>query len=65
MKFRIIGGRVVDPGHFDGLADIHVEDGKITKILRGRPMTEGSERQTSDILSTESLTQRARSSLRA
>jgi dihydroorotase len=33
MKFQIIGGRLVDPGNFDGLADIHVENGKIVKII--------------------------------
>jgi len=33
MKIRIIGGQLVDPGHFDGLADIWVEDGKIVQIV--------------------------------
>ena len=33
MQIRITGGRVVDPGHFDGTADIIVEDGKIARII--------------------------------
>jgi dihydroorotase len=33
MQIRIAGGRVVDPGHFDGTADIIVEDGKIARII--------------------------------
>jgi dihydroorotase len=37
MKFLITGGRLVDPGHFDGIADIHVEDGKIAGIIERDP----------------------------
>ena len=33
MQIRITGGRVIDPGHFDGSADIIVEDGKIARII--------------------------------
>ena len=33
MQIRINGGRLIDPGHFDGIADILVKDGKIVKIV--------------------------------
>jgi dihydroorotase len=33
MQMRIAGGRIIDPGHFDGTADIVVEDGKISRIV--------------------------------
>jgi dihydroorotase len=33
MKIRITGGRLIDPGHFDGMADILIEDGKIVQIV--------------------------------
>lgn len=33
MQTRIVGGRIIDPGHFDGTADILVEDGKIAEII--------------------------------
>ena len=33
MQIRITGGRLVDPGHFDGIADILIEDGKIVAII--------------------------------
>ena len=33
MQIRIAGGRIIDPGHFDGTADIVVEDGKIARIV--------------------------------
>ncbi|MEE4266382.1 MAG: dihydroorotase [Desulfobacteraceae bacterium] len=33
MQIRIAGGRIIDPGHFDGTADIVVEDGKISRIV--------------------------------
>jgi len=33
MQIRINGGRLVDPGHFDGIADILIEDGRIVKIV--------------------------------
>jgi len=32
MQILIKGGRVVDPGNIDGIADIFIEDGKIVKI---------------------------------
>jgi dihydroorotase len=34
MRIVIQGGRVVDPGHLDTIADLWIEDGKITKIIR-------------------------------
>jgi dihydroorotase len=33
MQIRINGGRLLDPGHFDGIADILIEDGRIVKIV--------------------------------
>ncbi|MFC1577598.1 dihydroorotase [Thermodesulfobacteriota bacterium] len=33
MQIRIAGGRIIDPGHFDGTADIVVEDGIIARIV--------------------------------
>ncbi len=33
MQIRINGGRLIDPGHFDGIADILVKDGKIVKLV--------------------------------
>jgi len=36
MQILIKGGRVVDPGNFDGIADILVEDGKIVEIEKGK-----------------------------
>ncbi len=33
MQIGINGGRLIDPGHFDGIADILVKDGKIVKIV--------------------------------
>jgi len=33
MQIRITGGRIIDPGHFDGSADIVIEDGKIARIV--------------------------------
>jgi dihydroorotase len=32
-QIRITGGRVVDPGSFDGIADILIDDGKIVDII--------------------------------
>ena len=37
MRMRIIGGTVVDPGYYEGLADILVEDGKIAGIVENTP----------------------------
>ena len=37
MQIRITSGRLVDPGHFDGIADILVEDGKIAAIIEEGP----------------------------
>ena len=33
MQLRIEGGRIIDPGNFDGIADILIEDGKIANII--------------------------------
>ena len=33
MQVRIKGGRIINPGNFDGIADIFIEDGKIIKII--------------------------------
>ena len=33
MQIKITGGRLVDPGHFDGIADILIKDGKIATIV--------------------------------
>ncbi len=33
MKIRITGGRLIDPGHFNGMADILIEEGKIVQIV--------------------------------
>lgn len=33
MAIRINGGRVIDPGRYDGKADIYIKDGIIVKIL--------------------------------
>ncbi len=38
MQIRINGGRIIDPGHFDGTADIVVEDGKIARIVENEPL---------------------------
>ena len=35
MQIRISGGRIIDPGHFDGIADIIIKDGKIAAIVEG------------------------------
>ncbi len=37
MQIRIVGGKVVDPGHFEGIADILVADGKIAGIVEKSP----------------------------
>jgi len=36
MQILIKGGRVIDPGNFNGIADISIEDGKIVKIQEGK-----------------------------
>jgi dihydroorotase len=35
MNIRITGGRIVDPGHYEGPGDILVVDGKIAAVHRG------------------------------
>ena len=39
MDLLIRGGRVIDPGHCDGVADLYIKDGKIAGLTHG----EGSE----------------------
>jgi predicted amidohydrolase len=34
MQIRISGGRIIHSGHFDGIADIIIIDGKIAAILK-------------------------------
>ena len=34
MQIRIRGGRIIDPGHFDGIADTIINDGKIAAIIQ-------------------------------
>ena len=52
MQILIKGGRVVDPGNFDGIADIFIEDGKIVKIQSNnnsqQPPTSNEQRATSN-----------------
>jgi dihydroorotase len=36
MQIRISGGRLIDPGHFDGIADVLIEYGKIAAIVEER-----------------------------
>jgi len=54
MQTLIKGGRIVDPGNFDGIADIFIEDGKIVKIQEGKgthaspSATQGKESRTID-----------------
>ncbi|MBT8374541.1 MAG: amidohydrolase family protein, partial [Deltaproteobacteria bacterium] len=63
MQILIKGGRVVDPGNFDGLADIFIEDGKIvniksnetsqqSSISNGQPDTSGKRKTSSTIDAT-------------
>jgi hypothetical protein len=33
MQIRISSGRIIDPGHFDGIADTIFNDGKIAAII--------------------------------
>jgi dihydroorotase len=37
MQIRISGGRLIDPGHYDGIGDIIIEDGKIAGLVEHRP----------------------------
>ena len=49
MPLRITGGRLVDPGHFHGIADILIEDGRIAAIIEapaGRPGPASNFRQS-------------------
>ena len=40
MHIRITGGRVIDPGHFDGTADVIIEDGKIVRIVENSMLSD-------------------------
>lgn len=33
MNVHITGGRIIDPGHFEGFGDIHVADGRIAAVV--------------------------------
>jgi dihydroorotase len=33
MNYHITGGRIIDPGHYEGLGDIYVVDGKIAALV--------------------------------
>jgi dihydroorotase len=33
MNYHITGGRIIDPGHYEGLRDIYVVDGKIAALV--------------------------------
>ena len=33
MNYHITGGRIIDPGHYEGLSDIYVVDGKIAALV--------------------------------
>ena len=52
MQILIKGGRVIDPGNIDGIADIFIEDGKIVKIQSNnnsqQPPTSNEQRATSN-----------------
>ncbi len=51
MQIRITGGRLIDPGHFNGIADILIGDGKIIAIIEdGRA---GKQQQASNIQHSE------------
>jgi dihydroorotase len=33
MDYQITGGKIIDPGHFEGAGDVHVVDGKIAGVV--------------------------------
>ncbi len=41
MDLIIRGGHIIDPGHFDGEADLYIKDGKITALKPGGGTSEG------------------------
>ena len=42
MNYHITGGRIIDPGHYEGLSDIYVVDGKIAALAPlGSPLPAG------------------------
>lgn len=44
MNLHITGGRIIDPGHYEGVGDIYVADGKIAAVVPAgsSPSTEGA-----------------------
>ncbi len=59
MQILIKGGRVVDPGNFDGIADISIKDGKIVNIKSndnsGQPSTSNEHRASRIIDATDKI----------
>jgi dihydroorotase len=39
MDLIIRGGRIIDPGHFDGVADLYIKDGKVAALKPGGGFT--------------------------
>ena len=42
-RIKISGGRLIDPGHYDGFADILIENGNIAGIVEGRAALDGKQ----------------------
>ncbi len=49
MRMLIRGGHVIDPGHLDGVMDIAVEDGKITRLADAAGEESGSAAEPGDV----------------
>jgi hypothetical protein len=64
MQIQISGGRTIDPGQFDGIADIIINDGKIAALIESKQTGRQAKRQTFNSKEPEYLTHRARSSPR-
>ena len=43
MLLHVTGGRLIGPGHYDGFADIIVENGHTARIVEGRPVIDGKQ----------------------
>ena len=41
MQMIIKGGHVIDPGHIDGVTDIFIKEGKISKLKKSEPKSSG------------------------
>ena len=41
VELHVTGGSLIDPGHYDGLADIIVENEHAVGIVSGRPLIDG------------------------